>query len=56
VVTAAKKVGVEVPVVVRLEGTNVERGREILQESGLDFQVADSMQDAAQKVVAAAGA
>jgi len=56
VVTAAKQIGVQVPVVVRLEGTNVERGREILQESGLDFQVASSMQDAAQKVVAAAGA
>ena len=55
VVTAARKVGVEVPVVVRLEGTNVERGREILQESGLSFIVADGMNDAAEKVVAAAG-
>ena len=54
VVTAAKKVGVKVPVVVRLEGTNVERGKEILKESGLTFQVADSMRDAAEKVVAAA--
>jgi succinyl-CoA synthetase beta subunit len=41
--------------VVRLEGTNVERGREILRESGLDFLVADGMKDAAEKVVAAAG-
>ena len=55
VVAAARKVGVEVPVVVRLEGTNVERGREILQSSGLDFLVADGMKDAAEKVVAAAG-
>ena len=55
VVAAAKTVGVQVPVVVRLEGTNVEKGREILQSSGLDFQVGDGMRDAAEKVVAAAG-
>ncbi len=55
VVTAARKVGVKVPMVVRLEGTNVERGREILRESGLEFLVADGMKDAAEKVVAAAG-
>ena len=55
VVTAAKKVGVNVPVVVRLEGTNVERGREILLESGLKFEVAEGMDDAARKVVAGAG-
>jgi succinyl-CoA synthetase beta subunit len=55
VVAAAKKVGVEVPVVVRLEGTNVERGKEILTGSGLDFQVAEGMDDAARKVVAATG-
>jgi succinyl-CoA synthetase beta subunit len=55
VVAAAKAVGVEVPVVVRLEGTNVERGREILANSGLTFQVGDGMRDAAEKVVAAAG-
>ena len=54
VVTAAKEVGVEVPVVVRLEGTNVERGREILLESGLKFRVADGMKHAAQLVVEAA--
>ena len=54
VVAAAKEVGVRVPVVVRLEGTNVERGREILEESGLAFRVADGMRDAAEKVVAAA--
>jgi succinyl-CoA synthetase beta subunit len=54
VVTAARAVAIDVPVVVRLEGTNVDRGREILGESGLSFQVADSMRDAAEKVVAAA--
>ena len=54
VVAAAKGVGVKVPIVVRLEGTNVERGREILKTSGLAFQVADGMRDAAEKVVAAA--
>jgi succinyl-CoA synthetase beta subunit len=54
VVAAAKDVGVQVPIVVRLEGTNVERGREILKTSGLAFLVADGMRDAAEKVVAAA--
>jgi succinyl-CoA synthetase beta subunit len=54
VVAAAKEVGVQVPIVVRLEGTNVERGREILKTSGLAFRVADGMRDAAEKVVAAA--
>ena len=46
--------GVKLPVVVRLEGTNVERGREILQQADFDFIVADDMGDAARKVVAAA--
>ncbi len=54
-VEAAKTIGVEVPVVVRLEGTNVEQGQQILRESGLNFIVADGMKDAAEKVVAAAG-
>jgi succinyl-CoA synthetase beta subunit len=54
VVQAAKNLGVKVPVVVRLEGTNVEQGQEILRKSGLDFIVADGMKDAAEKVVAAA--
>jgi succinyl-CoA synthetase beta subunit len=54
VVAAAKEVGVKVPIVVRLEGTNVEQGREILKSSGLAFRVADGMRDAAEKVVAAA--
>jgi len=55
VVQASKQVGVTVPVVVRLEGTNKEQGQKILEESGLDFTVADGMKDAAEKVVALAG-
>ena len=55
VVAAAREVGVNVPVVVRLEGTNVERGKQILRESGLNLQVADGMKQAAERVVAAAG-
>ena len=54
VVEAAKEIGMKVPVVVRLEGTNVEQGQEILRKSGLNFIVADGMKDAAEKVVAAA--
>jgi succinyl-CoA synthetase beta subunit len=53
VVEAAKAIGVKVPVVVRLEGTNVEEGQQILRSSGLNFIVADGMKDAADKVVAA---
>jgi succinyl-CoA synthetase beta subunit len=53
VVEAARKLGVKVPVVVRLEGTNVEQGREVIQNSGLGFFTASSMKDAAEKVVAA---
>jgi succinyl-CoA synthetase beta subunit len=55
VVAAAREVGVSVPIVVRLEGTNVEQGREILAKSGLALTVAKGMADAAAKVVAAAG-
>jgi succinyl-CoA synthetase beta subunit len=55
VVEAARKTQIQLPVVLRLEGTNVEEGREILQHSGLNFIVADTMKDAAEKVVAAAG-
>jgi len=54
VVEAAKKTHIQLPVVLRLEGTNVEQGREILKESGLNFIVAETMKDAAEKVVAAA--
>jgi succinyl-CoA synthetase beta subunit len=51
VIEAASKLKVEVPVVVRLEGTNVEEGRKILQGSGLNFSVAAGMQDAAEKAI-----
>lgn len=54
VVEASKKVGVTVPVVIRMEGTNVEEGRRILQESGLNLIVAQDLKDAAQKVAAIA--
>lgn len=54
VVEAAQKTHIQLPVVLRLEGTNVEQGREILKQSGLNFIVAETMKDAAEKVVAAA--
>src|SRR5207253_9956020 len=54
VVEAANKTQIHLPVVLRLEGTNVEQGREILKDSGLNFIVAETMKDAAEKVVAAA--
>jgi len=54
VVEAAKNLGIKVPVVVRLEGTNVEEGQRVIRESGLNFTVANGMQDAAAKVVASA--
>jgi succinyl-CoA synthetase beta subunit len=54
VVEAANKTKIKLPIVLRLEGTNVEEGREILQQSGLNFIVAETMKDAAEKVVAAA--
>jgi len=54
VVAAAKNLNVKVPVVLRLEGTNVEEGRKILKDSGLKFIVGETMQDAAQKAVEAA--
>ena len=55
IVTAAREVGVRVPMVIRLEGTNVEEGRRILAESGLNFTVAHDMEEAARKVVELAG-
>src|SRR5450631_4043314 len=54
VVSAARKTDIQLPIVLRLEGTNVEQGREILKASGLNFIVAQTMKDAAEKVVAAA--
>ncbi|MBV9947778.1 MAG: succinate--CoA ligase subunit beta, partial [Myxococcales bacterium] len=56
VVAAARELGLKVPLVVRLEGTNVELGRKILNESGLAIQAASTMADGAQKVVAAVAA
>jgi succinyl-CoA synthetase beta subunit len=55
VVAAAKELQLKVPVVVRMEGTNVELGQKIIRESGLNFTIADGMKDGAQKVVALAG-
>jgi succinyl-CoA synthetase beta subunit len=54
VIEAAKKTNLQLPVVLRLEGTNVVEGKKILMESGLNFVVAETMKDAADKVVAAA--
>jgi len=53
VIEGAKQIGVKVPLVVRLEGTNVEKGKQMLAESGLNIIAADGMADAAQKIVAA---
>ena len=54
VVAAAKNLGVKLPIVLRLEGTNVEEGRKILKDSGLNFEVGSTMKDAADLVVNAA--
>ncbi|MEZ5306872.1 MAG: ADP-forming succinate--CoA ligase subunit beta [Pyrinomonadaceae bacterium] len=54
VVEAARNLGVSIPIVARLEGTNVEEGRRVLDESGINIQTAQGMRDAAEKVVAAA--
>ena len=51
IVKAAKELGLEIPMVIRLEGTNVEIGKKILEESGLEFYPASSMKEAAEKVV-----
>ncbi|MGB8013017.1 MAG: ADP-forming succinate--CoA ligase subunit beta [Terriglobales bacterium] len=56
VVEAAKKTHLQLPVVLRLEGTNVQEGKKILMESGLNFTVTETMKEAADKVVAAARA
>ncbi len=55
VVEAARELQVKVPIVVRMEGTNVEKGQEILQSSGLNFTVAKGMKDGAEKAVRLAG-
>jgi succinyl-CoA synthetase beta subunit len=54
VVAAARELSMQIPIVVRMEGTNVEVGRQILKDSGLKLTVADGMKDAAEKVVALA--
>jgi succinyl-CoA synthetase beta subunit len=53
VIAAVKEVGLQVPLVVRLEGTNVELGKQILNESGLAVIAADDLADAAEKIVRA---
>ena len=55
VITASKEVGLQVPLVVRLEGTNVDKGKALLNESGLNIIAADSMADGAQKIVELVG-
>jgi succinyl-CoA synthetase beta subunit len=54
VIAAVKELDVKIPIVIRAEGTNVDIGKKMLAESGLDFQTAESMKEAAEKVVAAA--
>ncbi|HTM25577.1 MAG TPA: hypothetical protein VL225_10325, partial [Vicinamibacterales bacterium] len=54
VIAAVRELGVSVPIVIRMEGTNVEKGKQMLQESGLNFETADDMSEAASRVVSAA--
>ena len=56
VVAAARELNIKVPIVIRMEGTNVEQGKEILSRSGFNFSIASDMNDGAQKIVALAGA
>jgi succinyl-CoA synthetase beta subunit len=55
VIAAVKELHVTVPIVIRMEGTNVEKGKQMLHESGLNFTTADTMGEAAEQVVAQAG-
>jgi len=55
VIAAVRELGVPVPIVIRMEGTNVEEGKRLLRESGMNFTTADSMDEAARKVVQLAG-
>jgi succinyl-CoA synthetase beta subunit len=55
VITAVQELGVPVPIVIRMEGTNVDEGKRLLRESGMNFTTADSMDEAAKKVVQLAG-
>ena len=54
VIAAVKDLGVRVPIVIRMEGTNVEQGKQMLKDSGLNFTTADTMSEAAERVVALA--
>jgi succinyl-CoA synthetase beta subunit len=56
VIAAVKELGVPVPIVIRMEGTNVEEGKRMLRDSGLNFTTADSMSEGAERVVTLAGA
>jgi succinyl-CoA synthetase beta subunit len=56
VIAAVKELGVPVPIVIRMEGTNVEEGKRMLRDSGLNFTTADSMNEGAERVAALAGA
>jgi succinyl-CoA synthetase beta subunit len=53
VIAAVKETGRAVPLVIRMEGTNVEKGRKLLQESGLNLHTASSLDEAAEKIVKA---
>ena len=53
IIAAVKEVGLKVPLVVRLEGTNVDKGKAIIRDSGLDVIAADDLSDAAEKIVKA---
>ena len=55
VIAAVKELGVPVPIVIRMEGTNVDEGKRLLRESGMNFTTADGMDEAATKVVQLAG-
>jgi succinyl-CoA synthetase beta subunit len=55
VIEASKEVGINLPLVVRLQGTNAEEGRKLLHESGLKLEVATDLWEAAQKIVALSG-
>mgnify|MGYP001617650122 CR=1 FL=1 len=56
VIAAVRELSVKIPVVIRMKGNNEEKGKAMLKESGLNFATADNMTEAAEKVVAAAGA
>jgi len=55
VIAAVKELGVPVPIVIRMEGTNVDEGKRLLRDSGMQLTTADSMDEAAAKVVELAG-